>query len=338
MAPLFPLVVVVHADADVRLARLVETARYGRGRRPRPDRRTGDARSSAARSPTCGWTTPGPRASWSRRPANCGTSGSCRSPTTSATADPPRRTRTPWSPADPGWPAQAARIAARLNTACGHRAVRIDHIGSTAVAGMDARDIIDMQITVASLESPTNWPTNLLQAGYPGSGRSPPIPVDDSEPLCAQAFPRLRQIPGRPTHVHIRADGDRISASRCCSWTGSPPTPGFAPDYLRRSNAAVTRARWTRWFVEAHPRAWAWAQAHGLDAATGQLIGGRPRIRPYRAAERPSAPVRDRQTPPDLPAQPDQAIRRGAHGVAQRGAAGQRAVVRDRRAPGRPAG
>ena len=50
-------------------------------------------------------------------------------------------------------PAQAQRILARLRTACGHRAVRVDHIGSTAVAGMAAKDVIDVQVTVDGLGS-----------------------------------------------------------------------------------------------------------------------------------------------------------------------------------------
>ena len=36
-------------------------------------------------------------------------------------------------PADPTWPDQARRIVNRLKTACGHQALRVDHIGSTAV-------------------------------------------------------------------------------------------------------------------------------------------------------------------------------------------------------------
>src|ERR1700692_946304 len=42
-------------------------------------------------------------------------------------------------PADPTWPDQARRIVARLNTACGHKALRVDHIGSNAVPEFDAK-------------------------------------------------------------------------------------------------------------------------------------------------------------------------------------------------------
>lgn len=74
---------------------------------------------------------------------------------------------------DPSWPEQAQRILARLNTACGHRALRVDHIGSTAVPGLDAKDVIDIQVTVDSLATADELAAALLTAGYPASTASP---------------------------------------------------------------------------------------------------------------------------------------------------------------------
>jgi GrpB-like predicted nucleotidyltransferase (UPF0157 family) len=50
------------------------------------------------------------------------------------------------------WPEDFASIAVRLRSALGDGAVRIDHIGSTAVPGLAAKDIIDIQVTVARLD------------------------------------------------------------------------------------------------------------------------------------------------------------------------------------------
>jgi GrpB-like predicted nucleotidyltransferase (UPF0157 family) len=50
------------------------------------------------------------------------------------------------------WPAEFREIAAGLRAALGDRALRIDHIGSTSVPGLPAKDIIDIQITVAALD------------------------------------------------------------------------------------------------------------------------------------------------------------------------------------------
>ncbi|MGB1630632.1 MAG: GrpB family protein, partial [Acidimicrobiales bacterium] len=53
---------------------------------------------------------------------------------------------------DPAWPAQFADIEWELDAVFGSTALRIDHIGSTSVPGLAAKDIIDVQVTVASLD------------------------------------------------------------------------------------------------------------------------------------------------------------------------------------------
>ncbi len=55
-------------------------------------------------------------------------------------------------PYQPGWPAEFTRIAGPLRQALGDLALRIDHIGSTAVPGLAAKDVIDIQITAAALD------------------------------------------------------------------------------------------------------------------------------------------------------------------------------------------
>ncbi len=44
------------------------------------------------------------------------------------------------------WPAEFDRLAAGLRSAYGPAAQRIDHIGSTAVPGLAAKDVIDVQV------------------------------------------------------------------------------------------------------------------------------------------------------------------------------------------------
>ncbi|NUM48328.1 MAG: GrpB family protein [Anaerolineales bacterium] len=51
-------------------------------------------------------------------------------------------------PYHPEWPAEFETIRADLARVLGARAVRIDHIGSTSVPGLGAKDVIDIQITV----------------------------------------------------------------------------------------------------------------------------------------------------------------------------------------------
>jgi GrpB-like predicted nucleotidyltransferase (UPF0157 family) len=47
-------------------------------------------------------------------------------------------------PYDPAWPRQFDAIAADIRRALGPLARRIDHIGSTAVPGLAAKDVIDV--------------------------------------------------------------------------------------------------------------------------------------------------------------------------------------------------
>ena len=56
-------------------------------------------------------------------------------------------------PYDPHWPEEFRRVARPLRAALGDRALRIDHIGSTAVPDLAAKDVIDVQVTTAALET-----------------------------------------------------------------------------------------------------------------------------------------------------------------------------------------
>ena len=49
---------------------------------------------------------------------------------------------------DPGWPADFVTLASRVKAALGLLAVRVDHVGSTSVPGLAAKDCIDVQIEV----------------------------------------------------------------------------------------------------------------------------------------------------------------------------------------------
>jgi GrpB-like predicted nucleotidyltransferase (UPF0157 family) len=49
---------------------------------------------------------------------------------------------------DPHWPVEFEQIAAQIRAGLGDLAVQIDHIGSTAVPGLAAKNIIDIQVSV----------------------------------------------------------------------------------------------------------------------------------------------------------------------------------------------
>ncbi|MGH3158321.1 MAG: GrpB family protein [Streptosporangiaceae bacterium] len=52
----------------------------------------------------------------------------------------------------PEWPRQAAALAALLRERLGPLAERAEHIGSTSIPGMAAKDVLDMQVSVPGLD------------------------------------------------------------------------------------------------------------------------------------------------------------------------------------------
>jgi len=63
---------------------------------------------------------------------------------------------------DVEWAASFATVGARLRYRLDQAALRIDHIGSTAVRGLAAKDVIDIQVTVAHLDVARDWPQEIL--------------------------------------------------------------------------------------------------------------------------------------------------------------------------------
>jgi GrpB-like predicted nucleotidyltransferase (UPF0157 family) len=74
---------------------------------------------------------------------------------------------------DPRWPAVAQGVIDRLRSALGTRAVRIEHVGSTAVPGLPAKPVIDIDLTVADPEAEHGWLPQLQAAGFVLTVREP---------------------------------------------------------------------------------------------------------------------------------------------------------------------
>lgn len=70
------------------------------------------------------------------------------------------------APYDPAWPQLFTEEAARIREAFGHRALRIEHVGSTSVPGLAAKPVIDIQVSVQSLEPRHLHWVLLEQLGY----------------------------------------------------------------------------------------------------------------------------------------------------------------------------
>ncbi|PRY61540.1 dephospho-CoA kinase [Knoellia remsis] len=105
------------------------------------------------------------------------------------------------------WPAQAARLVARIEKALGERAVDVEHIGSTSVSGLVAKDVIDLQIGVRSLADADDpdFVKALSRKGFPRvEGNDRDNGKDGTE--WPKRFHGTAD-PGRPAHVHVREVG-----------------------------------------------------------------------------------------------------------------------------------
>jgi dephospho-CoA kinase len=116
---------------------------------------------------------------------------------------------------DPGWPAQYERLAARIRAAAGERAVTVEHIGSTSVPGLPAKDVLDIQLGVPSLTDGavdgsvdgTAERDALRAAGFtfcPGIEADNPKPADPDPAHWRKRF-YVSADPGRPVNLHVRA-------------------------------------------------------------------------------------------------------------------------------------
>ena len=116
----------------------------------------------------------------------------------------PARTSPGVSEHDPDWANQAARLAARLRKAAGERARGVDHIGFTAVPGLRAQDVIDLQLAVASVEDADALAEPLANAGFP---LVPEVRCDGADDPQWQERRHANADPGRPVAVHLRVAG-----------------------------------------------------------------------------------------------------------------------------------
>jgi GrpB-like predicted nucleotidyltransferase (UPF0157 family) len=69
-------------------------------------------------------------------------------------------------PYDDRWPGEFAAIGSALRSVLGDLALRIDHIGSTSVPALAAKDRIDVQIAVAGFERFDDMRARIEPLGY----------------------------------------------------------------------------------------------------------------------------------------------------------------------------
>lgn len=193
MAPFYHLVAVVHADADIRLDRLVNLRGMD----------AGDARARIAAQAT----------DEQRRAVadlwfdNSGTPDRLAAQAVAAWEErliPLRDNIAAGTAAafptdvreyDPEWAILGRRVVGRLWALLGASASAVEHVGPTAVVGQSAVPVIDIDATVADLSVADTVADALAAGGFPRVSSSA------DERLHASADP------GRPVRVHLRPQG-----------------------------------------------------------------------------------------------------------------------------------
>jgi GrpB-like predicted nucleotidyltransferase (UPF0157 family) len=109
---------------------------------------------------------------------------------------------------NPKWVEEFERIKSSLQENLGDLALRIDHIGSTSVPGLGAKDVIDIQITVKELDDQIKQ--CLENAGYKYWGKiaHDHVPQGESEdPKLWEKFFFNEPEGQRRVNIHVRVDG-----------------------------------------------------------------------------------------------------------------------------------
>lgn len=108
----------------------------------------------------------------------------------------------------PTWPQEFDAIRASLLEILGPLALRVDHIGSTSVPGLGAKDVIDIQVTVPALTPEVRQ--TLIEAGYEYRSAIThdhvPLGTDD-DPRSWAKFLFNQPSGQRRINVHVRVDG-----------------------------------------------------------------------------------------------------------------------------------
>jgi dephospho-CoA kinase len=198
----FPLVVVVHTEVEMRVRRLVE--HRGMAESDARARIAAQADDTARKAAADVWLdnsgspeelTAAVDALWDGR-------------LVPFAADLQAGRTAQWRPAlvdsDAQWPEQAARLSARVAAAAGGRGGAVAHVGSTAVPGLPATDVVDLQLGVTTPSDAAAVGDGLRDLGFLAcsSGAEGSFCVRAPSARCYASAD-----PGRPAHLFVQVTG-----------------------------------------------------------------------------------------------------------------------------------
>jgi GrpB-like predicted nucleotidyltransferase (UPF0157 family) len=164
---------------------------------------------------------------------------------------------------DPAWQGMAAAEIARIRAVVGEAAVRIDHVGSTAVPGLAAKPIVDLQLAAADVDARSLYVEPLEGLGYLFA------PDPASPDFHFFGLPAARP---RTRHLHVCAAGSEDERRHLAVRDYLRAHPDEAVAYAELKRGLVARASGDRlayikgkdsYVSELERRALAWAARVG---------------------------------------------------------------------------
>lgn len=199
MAPAFPLVVVVGVDAEERVRRLVSAR--GMAEQDARARIAAQATDEQRRAVADVWLDNSGDPEDTRRRVDALWDGRLTGFEENLRTGRPAVDGPPLLVEhDPDWAVQARRLAERVAVAAGGPGRGVEHIGSTAVPGLPARDVLDLQLAVESPADADRITDALVTAGFP---------VDAAAPGGDAGTVRVHRSadPGRAAVLAVRVHG-----------------------------------------------------------------------------------------------------------------------------------
>lgn len=177
----------------------------------------------------------------------------------------------PWSP---HWAADAARLGARIAAAFEGVPVRVDHIGSTAVPGLRAKPIIDLQVGVRDLADADAAELRLGDAGFvnvqrlvpdaPGVSRDNARTGGDPDEWSKRLFASVDSVARAIVHVRRVGASNARYALLFRDWLRADPEA--RDEYAALKTTLASAHRDDRDFDD-----YARAKDHWFDRAQGEM-------------------------------------------------------------------
>jgi GrpB-like predicted nucleotidyltransferase (UPF0157 family) len=165
---------------------------------------------------------------------------------------------------DPSWPERFAEVTGTLRRSLKDVAVRIDHIGSTAVPGLAGKPVLDLQISVASFEPLEAFKRPLESLGYVYRATN-----------TERTKRYFREPPGTSrTHVHVRVGGSFPEQFTLLFRDYLRAHSEDASEYEQLKRQLAERHRHDRTAYTQAKEDFTWSDSPGRPVAPGLGLGG----------------------------------------------------------------